>query len=252
MASIDRRTFMASAASGIAGAAALTSSTAGGQTPGGAPNPVAGQTPAPAPEKFTPIGLDSLKGGIEGFLSAALLEQHAKLYQGYVTRTNALVEKTMKMVASGTHLNDQKAPTAEYAELKRRFGFEFDGMVLHEYYFQNIKKGSGDIPQGSALAKAATASFGSVQTWWQDFMATAKLPGVGWVICCQDPASKRLFNTWVSMHQDGNVSGYHVILALDVWEHAYMPDYLATERGKYLSAFEKCVDWEAGARRLVV
>ena len=113
----------------------------------------------------------------------------------------------MKMVASGTHLNDQKAPTAEYAELKRRFGFEFDGMVLHEYYFQNIKKGSGDIPQGSALAKAATASFGSVQTWWQDFMATAKLPGVGWVICCQDPASKRLFNTWVSMHQDGNVSG---------------------------------------------
>lgn len=252
MSPIDRRQFLSNAAAGLAGAAlAAPAACAMGSesmSQGGAAAAGAG---VGAAEKFVPISLDHLKGGLEG-LSAIQLEQHAKLYQGYVNRTNALLEKTAKMVASGTHLNDQKMPVAEYSELKRRFGFEFNGMVLHEYYFQNLKKGTGDAPRGSALVKCAERCFGSAQNWWEELMATAKAPGVGWVVACQDPGSKRLFNTWVSMHEEGNVAGYHVVLALDVWEHAFTGDYLPTERGKYLTAFGKNVDWDAVERRVLV
>jgi Fe-Mn family superoxide dismutase len=247
---IHRRQFLTAAASGVAGAAFASTGAGATRRQGTSGSAAAAAAPQGGVERFAPISLDHLKGGLDG-LSAGQLEQHAKLYQGYVTRTNALLDKTQKMVAAGTHLNDQKAPVPEYSELKRRFGFEFNGMVLHEYYFQNLKKGTGDIPQGAALVKCAEKCFGSVQNWWEELMATAKAPGVGWVIACQDPAGKRLFNTWVSMHEEGNIAGYRVVLALDIWEHAFVGDYLPTERGKYLTAFAKNVDWEAVNRRVL-
>jgi len=243
MSSIDRRSFLVASAGTVASMSLASAACAApaGQREGASTI----QVPV-----YKPIALDHLKGGLEG-ISANQLEQHAKLYNGYVTRTNALIEKTARMVAEGKHLNDQKAPVPEYAELKRRMGWEFNGMVLHEHYFQNLKKGSGDIPAGSALAKVAERDFGSIQNWWGELMATAKMPGVGWVICCQDPGSGRLFNQWVSMHEEGHVAGFRVILALDLWEHAFIGDYQPTERGKYLAAFEKNVDWEAAGKRLL-
>lgn len=244
---LDRRNFIISAASGIAGA--VVAGAASAQAPGAAQAPAAQAPAAPAIEKYSPMVFENLKGGFEG-LSAGQLEEHLKLYNGYVNRTNALIEKLAKMTAAGTHVNDQKAPVAEYSELKRRFGFEFNGMVLHEYYFENLKKNGGDLAAGSALAKAAERWFGSVQNWWDDFKTTAKSPGIGWVVCCQDPRTKRIINSWVSMHEEGNVAGYHVVLALDLWEHAFVGDYKATERGKYLAAFEKNVDWDAANRRM--
>ncbi|HKE00574.1 MAG TPA: Fe-Mn family superoxide dismutase [Planctomycetota bacterium] len=210
------------------------------------------QLPASAPETalYAAISLDHLKGGLPG-ISAAQIEQHAKLYQGYVARTNALLGKIDKLVREGHHLApDTKAPTPEYSELKRRYGFELNGMVLHEHYFQNLKPGQGGDPAGTPLAKRAERDFGSVQTWWSDFLATAKMTGVGWAVCCQDPRSGRLANAWVTEHEQGNVAGWPVVLACDVWEHAFMVDYAATERGKYLTAFEKSVDWDAAAKRL--
>ncbi|MBI3817213.1 MAG: superoxide dismutase [Planctomycetes bacterium] len=195
------------------------------------------------------MSLDHLKGGLEG-LSAGQLEEHGKLYQGYVNRTNALLDKIAKMTAAGTHLNDQKMPVPEYSELKRRYGFEFNGMVLHEYYFENLKKNGGELAADNPLAKTAEKWFGSMQNWWDEFKATAKSPGVGWVICAQDPRSKRIVNSWVTMHEDGNIAGYHVVLALDLWEHAFVGDYKPTERGKYIAAFEKNINWDAAAKRL--
>ncbi|MFN0204871.1 MAG: superoxide dismutase [Planctomycetota bacterium] len=256
---MDRRSFIITAATGIVGAAAASSSCAANTTTNGS---AAGAVAIPAGSSlqdpasntmanYKSISLDHLKGGLDG-LSAGQLEEHGKLYDGYVKRTNVLMDKTAKLVASGAHLNDQKAPTPEYCELKRRFGFEFNGMVLHEYYFQNLKKNGGDMPKGSALAKAAERSFGSVQNWWEDFKATSKAPGIGWVICYQDPRSKRIINSWVTMHEEGNVAGYGVILALDLWEHAFVGDYKPTERGKYLAAFEKNIDWDAATARIIV
>lgn len=245
MSSIDRRSFLVSAATAAGAAAAASCASA-------APAAAQGAQTAPAgagAKLFAPISLDHLKGGLDG-LSPRQLEQHEKLYQGYVNRANALLSKLAAMTASGQHLNEQKAPTAEYAELKRRYGWEFNGVVLHELYFKNLKKGSGDLAAGSPLAKAAERDYGSIQGWWGDFMATAKMPGVGWALCVQDPRSKRLVNLWINSHEEGHVAGYAPIVVLDLWEHAFVGDYLPTERAKYLAVWEKSVDWDAAASRL--
>src|SRR5690606_7728532 len=95
-----------------------------------------------------------------------------------------------------------KAGTPEYAELRRRFGFEYDGMRLHEYYFDNLK-GPGELPRSGKFADAVTDSFGSVDTWLEDFKKTATMRGIGWVILYQDPNTGRLQNFWVSDHENG-------------------------------------------------
>jgi superoxide dismutase, Fe-Mn family len=138
-----------------------------------------------------------------------------------------------------------------YAELSRRLGFEYNGMVLHEYYFGNLTPGAqGDAPAGSAFRKAVESSFGKYETWLADFRALATMPGVGWVVTYQDPSNGWLSNHWVTLHNDGNVAGYRVVLAMDAWEHAFMRDYQATERAKYVDAFFKNVDWEAVSGRV--
>ncbi|MGA7614746.1 MAG: Fe-Mn family superoxide dismutase, partial [Thermoanaerobaculia bacterium] len=159
--------------------------------------------------------------GLNG-ISDQTLEMHFKLYQGYVNNTNTLNEKTWEMVSKGSI--DQNMVV--YSELKRRFGFEYNGMVLHEYYFENMKKqGGGDPEKGSAFQKLAEQSFDSYANWKNDFASTGKLRGIGWALCLQDPRSGRLSNHWVAEHEQGNVAGYKPVLVMDVWEHAYLLDY---------------------------
>jgi Fe-Mn family superoxide dismutase len=131
-----------------------------------------------------------------------------------------------------------------YSELKRRLGFEYNGMVLHEYYFENMKKGGGgDAGASTAFYKAAEASFGSYDAWKADFANTGKLRGIGWAICFRDPSSGTLSNHWISDHEIGNIAGYSAMLVMDVWEHAYLLDYKPAERPKYIEAFMANVDW---------
>jgi len=138
-----------------------------------------------------------------------------------------------------------------YSELKRRLGFEFNGMVLHEYYFENLKKGGAGHPESkSAFIEAADASFGSFDLWKEDFAAIGKMRGVGWAVCYQDPSNDLLSNHWISLHEIGNVAGYMPILVMDVWEHAYLWDYKPAERAKYIEAFFSNVDWHAVDQRL--
>lgn len=254
MSSMDRRTFLTSVATGAVATGMVASGMVASGSVGAAAacastQDIAAPALMPVIEKYSPLVFENLKEGLDG-ISAGQIEEHLKLYNGYVNRTNALVEKAARMVASGAHLNEQKAPQPEYTEMKRRFGWEYNGMVLHEYYFQNLKKGSGDMPAGSPLAKAVEKSFGSVQNWWEDFRATSKSPGVGWVVTFQDARTKRIVNSWVSMHEEGNIAGFQVILALDLWEHAFVGDYKPTERGKYLAAFEKNIFWDVVNRRV--
>jgi Fe-Mn family superoxide dismutase len=130
-------------------------------------------------------------------------------------------------------------------------GFEYNGMILHEYYFGNLTPGAqAEPPAGSKLRKAIEASFGKLETWVADFRAIATSPGIGWAVLYEDPSNGWLSNHWVTLHNDGNPAGFRPILALDDWEHAYMRDYLATERGKYVDAFFKNVDWQAAEKRL--
>jgi superoxide dismutase, Fe-Mn family len=185
--------------------------------------------------------------GLSG-ISDRTLEMHFKLYEGYVKETNKLTEKITEYIKDGK-VDQEEMPA--YSELTRRLGFEYNGMVLHEYYFGNMKRGgSVDPDKNSAFYKAAEASFGSYDIWKADFVGIGKMRGVGWAICYQNPSNGRLSNHWITLHETGNVAGFAPVLVMDVWEHAFLLDYKPAERPKYIEAFFSNIDWDAAEGRL--
>lgn len=179
--------------------------------------------------------------GMEGF-SEQLLKNHFTLYQGYVTNTNKLFDTLAQMARDG------KIATPEYAELKRRLGWEFNGMRLHELYFDNLG-GKTALDRGGRLAGRLATEFGSVEAWEADFKGTGAMRGIGWTILYEDPSTKRLFNQWINEHDVGHPAGCNPLLVLDVFEHAFMIDY-GLKRADYLAAFMKNIRWEAVEGRL--
>jgi len=179
--------------------------------------------------------------GMEGF-SQTLLNNHFTLYQGYVTNTNKLTDILAAMLKEG------KTAAPEYAELKRRFGFEFNGMRLHEYYFENLGSKAA-LDKTGALAKKLAAAFDSYDAWEQDFKATGAMRGIGWVILYQDDITGALFNQWINEHEAGHPAGCRPLLVMDVFEHAYMIDY-GLKRADYIAAFFKNIDWKTVENRI--
>ena len=189
------------------------------------------------------FNLSGLKG-----ISDKTLEMHFKLYEGYVKETNNLNQKIAEFLADGK-VDQDEMPA--YSELTRRLGFEYNGMVLHEYYFGNMKKdGSGDPERSSNFYQVAEKSFGSYGIWKTDFIGVGKMRGVGWAICYQNPSNGRLSNHWITLHEVGNVSGFIPVLVMDVWEHAFLLDYKPAERPKYIEAFFSNINWNAVEGRL--
>jgi Fe-Mn family superoxide dismutase len=179
--------------------------------------------------------------GMAGF-SETLLKNHFTLYQGYVTNTNKLLDTLGAMLSEG------KTGTPEYAELKRRLGWEFNGMRLHELYFENLG-GRDALDPAGRLGKALAAEFGSVEKWETDFRAAGAMRGIGWVVLYQDAVAGRFVNQWVNEHDVGNIAGAAPILVMDVFEHAFMIDY-GLKRADYIAAFFKNVAWKAAEGRL--
>jgi superoxide dismutase, Fe-Mn family len=186
--------------------------------------------------------------GLNG-ISDETLEVHFKLYEGYVNETNKLTEAITKFIQDG-NVDQEEMPA--YSELTRRLGFEYNGMVLHEYYFDNLKSGggSGDPNRTAVFAKAAESTFGSYEIWKADFVGIGKMRGVGWAICYQNPSNGRLSNHWITLHETGNIAGFDPVLVMDVWEHAYLLDYKPAERPKYIEAFFSNIDWTIVEKRL--
>ena len=179
--------------------------------------------------------------GMKGF-SETLLKNHFTLYQGYVTNTNKLMDTLAAMVKEG------KIGTPEYAELKRRLGFEFNGMRLHEYYFGNLGD-SGGLDKAGKLGKKLAEDFGSYENWEKDFKGTGTMRGIGWAILYQDNITGKLFNQWINEHETGHPAGCLPILIMDVFEHAFITDY-GLKRADYIEAFFKNIDWNAVESRL--
>jgi superoxide dismutase, Fe-Mn family len=181
-------------------------------------------------------------------ISNETLAMHFKLYEGYVTNTNVLNQRIADLIGSGTLDPTQ---SAAFSELKRRFGFEYNGMVLHEYYFENMQKhGTGDPSTSDQFVNAATESFGDYDVWKADFMNTGKMRGVGWAAVYQDPSNGAISNHWINLHETGNVAGYKPILIMDVWEHAFIKDYAPADRPKYIEAFFSNINWDVVNSRL--
>ena len=179
--------------------------------------------------------------GMEGF-SETLLKNHFTLYQGYVTNTNKLLDLLATMLKEG------EVGTPEYSELKRRMGFEFNGMRLHEYYFENMG-GKTPLDRSGKVAKKFSDKFGSYDTWEQDFKATGAMRGIGWAILYQDNMDGRLFNEWINEHEVGHLAGCKPILVMDVFEHAFITDY-GLKRADYIEAFFSNINWGTVESRL--
>ena len=179
--------------------------------------------------------------GMEGFSETAL-NNHFTLYQGYVTNTNKLSELLATM------LKGDKLGTPEYAELKRRMGFEFNGMRLHEYYFDNLG-GKTPVDKSGNLAKTLATTFGNYEAWEQDFRATGAMRGIGWTILYQDNLTGCLFNQWINEHEVGHLAGCTPILVMDVFEHAFITDY-GLKRADYIASFFKNINWNMAEGRL--
>jgi len=190
------------------------------------------------------FNLSGLKG-----ISDETLEMHFKLYEGYVKETNKLTERINEFISDGT-VDQEEMPA--YSEITRRLGFEYNGMVLHEYYFDNLKSrgGTGDPTKTSEFVKAAESAFGTYEIWKADFVGIGKMRGVGWAICYQNPSNGRLSNHWITLHETGNVAGFTPILVMDVWEHAFLLDYKPAERPKYIEAFFANINWDTVNARL--
>jgi Fe-Mn family superoxide dismutase len=177
--------------------------------------------------------------GMEGF-SETLLKNHFTLYQGYVTNTNKAHDILNNKTKDGTN--------PEYAELKRRFGFEFNGMRLHEYYFENLG-GKTPLDKSGNLARKLADIWSSYETWEQDFKATGSMRGIGWTILYQDTLTEKFFNQWINEHETGHLTGCQPILVMDVFEHAFITDY-GLKRADYITTFFKNIDWGVVENRL--
>ncbi|HUP64843.1 MAG TPA: superoxide dismutase [Thermoanaerobaculia bacterium] len=183
--------------------------------------------------------------GLSG-ISDETLEMHFTLYEGYVTNTNELNERVAELVRGGK-VDDER--TIVFSELKRRLGFEYNGMILHEYYFENMKKQGGGDAAGE-FRSAVEEAYGGYENWKADFTAVGMMRGIGWAICYQDPTSGTPVNVWVDEHHVNNLAGYTPLLVMDVWEHAFLRDYAPAEKGKYIDSFFSNINWTAVEKRI--
>lgn len=179
--------------------------------------------------------------GLNG-ISDKQLEQHYKLYAGYVANTNKLNEQLAELIKAGDTLSPK------FGELTRRMGFEYNGMRLHEYYFGCMK--SGGSPVDAKLKKAVGDVWGSWEAWMTDFVRTGMMRGVGWSILYQDPMNGALSHHWIGDHEYFHPAGFSPILVMDVWEHAFLLQFGAGGRKAYVDAFFKNVDWSVVGKRL--
>lgn len=175
-------------------------------------------------------------------ISAKQIEEHLKLYEGYVTHINKLYSELSELEGSGENAAHMQS------ELRRRLGFEFNGMRLHEYYFGDLEGGSTALPEGSSLHQKITEQFGSMEEWEQAFSAVMSR-GSGWMIMNWDPVGERFHLNWVDEHHIGHMATLPVVVALDFWEHAYMVDYLPSQKKQYIEKYLHALNWERIANR---
>lgn len=176
--------------------------------------------------------LPELKG-----ISAEQVKVHLGLYEGYVKNVN-LVMSQLEGVRNGSVSMDPYAAT----EMRRRFAFEFDGMRMHEYYFDQFVGGRKERDEGSALYKAALDKYGK-QDLVEHVKEVAGTRGIGWAVVYWDDIGKTLHTQFVNDHEVGQLAGLPIILALDLWEHAFMVDYKPAEKNQYVAAFFDNLNW---------
>lgn len=172
---------------------------------------------------------------LEG-ISQKSVEEHLGLYAGYVKNFNAISDKLVEYAKEGTEKNSHAL-----SELIRRRSFEFGGMRLHELYFAQFEGGARAIEKGSALAGALERDYH--EYFEQYFRAIALMRGPGWALLYWDKEAGQFLAGFSGEQHQGHFVTLPIILALDVWEHAFILDYGAQGKGKYIDAFFKNLNW---------
>ena len=178
-------------------------------------------------------------------ISQKSVEEHIKLYSGYVKNAN-LIEERIKALSKESEKN-----AYELAELQRRFAFEFGGMRNHEYYFKLLEKSVAPDPE-SGLFKAIEARWGSFDAWKARFTDLALTRGVGWAILYWDRSAKALVHGWVDEQHLGQLVGCIPVITLDMWEHSYVLDYFPSGKKQYIADFLSQMDWKQAEENFVV
>ena len=186
------------------------------------------------------FAIQELKG-----LSQKQLEVHLALYGGYVAHVNLLREKLHELEAADAQKN-----AYAIAETRRRFAFEFDGMRMHEYYFEGFEKGAQEADINSSFAQAVSKKYGTWEKFLEHFKTVGSgTRGIGWTVLYWDPRGKTPHVVWVGDHEFGQLVGLPVILAMDMWDHAYMVDYTPAEKKNYIEAFFSNLNWSVCEER---
>lgn len=175
-------------------------------------------------------------GELKGFSSKSV-EEHLKLYSGYVKHSNLILEKIEEMK------KDSESNAYALAEVQRRFGFEYNGMRNHEVYFDSISDGASSLPEDSDLKKQIEEDFGSFDQWLISFKAIATTRGVGWAMLYWDRKDKRLLNAWIDEQHLGQLQDCALILGLDMWEHSFVYDYQPSGKKQYIEDFFTNLNW---------
>ena len=189
-------------------------------------------------EKFIEqkFSIGELKG-----ISTKNIEEHLKLYAGYVKNANSILEKIPEY--RGYEKEDTFTPYV-VSELQRRFAFEYNGMRNHEIYFSSLEGGARPLSSESGLGKAIKEEWGSFEKWLEFFKTLALTRGIGWAVLWYDKKDDRLLCSWVDEQHLGQLNGADMLLALDMWEHAFVYDYPTSEKKKYIEAFFENLNWE--------
>ncbi len=179
------------------------------------------------------FNIPELKG-----ISKKNIEEHLKLYAGYVKNTNLILEKIEELSA------DSEKNAYVLGELQRRFSFEWNGMRNHEYYFGGLEEGTTSLSEDSALYKEIEKEFGSFDSWLARFKTIAKTRGIGWAILYYDCDAKKLINGWVDEQHLGHLNSACYIVGIDMWEHAFVADYQPSGKPQYIEDYFANLNWK--------
>ena len=170
---------------------------------------------------------------------------YTKHHQAYVNGANAILGKFQKSRKENADL-DMKAVLKELS-------FHVGGYRLHSLFWENLApagKGGGREP-GGKLAKAIESEFGSFARFRKEFtQAASSVEGSGWAVLTYCMTTGRLMIMQLEKHNVNVIPGYRILMALDVWEHAYYLDY-RNDRARFIEAFWSIVNWEEVNRRFV-
>lgn len=185
--------------------------------------------------QFTPktFTIPALKG-----ISAKNIEEHMKLYTGYVKHANLILSQVQELK------KDAEKNAYALGEVNRRFGFEYNGMRNHEVYFESLEGGAQAVGADSALSQKIIATWGSFDAWLAEFKAIAMTRGIGWAMLYHDRKADVLLNAWIDEQHFGQLQDCTLVLALDMWEHSFVADYQPSGKKQYVEDFFANLNWK--------